>query len=111
MKLTLSELKTIVSEAATSPEQSLFLDSYGLEEIKKTVDTRFRNLVYELFVESLDPGDPTYEEDFGDKAPKVWARQCRFAANDFAKKVNASIQELFEQTVDDLHNGDYYDGR
>lgn len=107
MKLTLSELKAIVSEAATSPEQSLFLDSYGLEEIKKTVDTRFRNLVYELFVESLDPGDPTYEEDFGDKAPKVWARQCRFAANDFA----ASIQELFEQTVDKLHNGEYYDGR
>jgi len=111
MKLTLSELKAIVSEAATSPEQSLFLDSYGLEEIEKIINTRFRDYVYELFIESLDPGDPTYEEDFGDKAPKVWARQCRFAADDCAKKVNMSIQRLFEQTMEDLHNGDYYDGR
>lgn len=111
MKLTLSELKAIVAEAATSPDQSLFLDSYGFEEIEQTINTRFRNIVYELFIESLDPGDPTYEEDFGDKAPKVWARQCKFAADDCAKKVVASIQKLFEQTLEDLHNGDYYDGR
>lgn len=32
-------------------------------------------------------------------------------ADDCAKKVNMSIQRLFEQTMEDLHNGDYYDGR
>lgn len=78
MKLTPSELKAIVSEAAISPDQSLFLGVYGLEEIENIINARFRDYVYELFVESLDLGDPTYEEDFGDKAPKVWARQCRF---------------------------------